>query len=59
MNEMRLQPGRTEWCEKNYLAAALNFAQRAFCARRIAARPLALMGRRLLLFAGAVFPDLL
>lgn len=55
----RFRPTVTEGFEKNYLAAALNFAQRAFCARRMAARPLALMGRRLLLLAGAVFPDLL
>ena len=32
--------------------AALTFAHRAFCARRIAARPLALKGRRVLFFAG-------
>jgi hypothetical protein len=37
-----------------YFLAALTFAQRAFWARRIAARPLALMGRRFLFS-----PDLL
>ena len=34
----------------SYFFAALTFAQRAFCARRIAARPLALKGRRVLFF---------
>jgi hypothetical protein len=32
--------------------SALTFAHRAFCARRIAARPLALKGRRVLFFDG-------
>jgi hypothetical protein len=44
----------------DYFFAALTFAHRAFCARRIAARPLALMGRRFLLSAGAgLLPRLL
>ena len=34
----------------SYFFSALTFAQRAFCARRIAARPLALKGRRVLFF---------
>ena len=39
-----------------YFFSALTFAHRAFCARRIAARPLALKGRRVLFFDAPLPP---